>query len=148
MKTLVIIIVCVTLSSCNCFASGWDKTEIGLEAAFATLSIIDWGQTLKMSDNSWGTKKYTLQHTEIRRHESNLILGRHPSRGTINIYFPAYIVSQALAAHYLPDVVMFFGGSEAAGKITKKVFQSLYIGVELEPVISNIGCQGGFKLHF
>ena len=143
------LIVAIMLSiPFTCHAADWDKTEIGLEATFVALSVIDWGQTLKMSDNNWKTGKYTPEHYEIKRHESNLLLGRHPSRGEINLYFPLYIVSNAVIAHYLPDLVMAFGGSEEAGKTTKKIFQSIYIGVELEPVISNISCQGGLKMSF
>lgn len=52
--------------------ANWNKQDIALESIFITLHTIDWGQTLDIENNNV--------------YETNIFLGKHPSRKKINIF--------------------------------------------------------------
>jgi hypothetical protein len=68
----------------------WTKADYAREAAFVGLTIIDWGQTRNIA-----------KHPDDYG-ESNPILGRHPSVGRVNTYFPLAIAGHIIATHYIP----------------------------------------------
>lgn len=63
----------------------------GKLGTFLFLDIIDWGQTLNIADNP---DKY---------YEHNPILGDHPSRGEVNRYFVAGMITTTLIYKLLPE---------------------------------------------
>lgn len=134
--------------------STWTKTDIGLELVTVGLLAVDWSQTLWLSGNrsyqvhstgvtgntGWAsTTKYTYE-------ENNPLLGKHPSRGTVNAYFPLCIVGHAVVAHYLPSAVKALGGSDSMAKYSRTVWQSVWIGIEGYAVGTNISA--GVKMSF
>ena len=70
----------------------WDTTDKVLGATAASLLVVDWGQTLYIADNP---DKY---------YERNIIMGEHPSRGQVNVYFATVLVGGYFFADWLsPD---------------------------------------------
>lgn len=73
-------------------ADKWTKSEICLQVSSIGLQVIDWGMTLDIVDRK-----------DEGYWEINPILGRHPSRGDVNIYFAISIASNMLVSHLLPS---------------------------------------------
>jgi hypothetical protein len=82
-------------------SSSWpqplDGVDIGLLAKGTVLLIVDWGQT---DWATWHRNEY---------YETNKILGKYPSRGKINIYFPICIATNIVGAYLLPQQIPIFG---------------------------------------
>ena len=76
------------LISCfGVFGCSWSKADVTRHAALTGLMAIDMAQTLRIADNP------------DRWHEHNPILGDHPSRSDVCIYFAAsYAMVTAAAA--------------------------------------------------
>jgi hypothetical protein len=86
-------------SSLNLPASMWEKTsdKNKLEALYLLLDGMDWAQTRTIAKNP---QQY---------HETNPILGKHPSVGFVNNYFGAMALGHALLADKLPpDLAKLF----------------------------------------
>jgi hypothetical protein len=66
------VITIILLLPINLHASGW-------QTASNVLLVADWAQTLHISEND-------------EFYETNNILGRYPSRGSVNTYFIAAII--------------------------------------------------------
>lgn len=77
-------LIFILLTGCS-----FTKAEIGLEAAYLGLLVLDWGQTLYIAD-----------HEDY--YERNPILGRHPSRGAVNSYFLMSALLHPLVSVVLP----------------------------------------------
>jgi len=90
-KQLIIILIFLFPLSSNA-ADEWTKTEIGLQTLSTGLQIIDWGTTLDAVDRE-----------DEGYRELNPLIGRHPSRGTVNTYFTISIVSNILLSHFLSN---------------------------------------------
>ena len=61
-------------------SSPWTKLDHTLQAAYTTTLIADWSQTLGIAEKPGGW-------------EANPILGKHPSRAKINVYFTLSVAS-------------------------------------------------------
>ena len=72
-------------------ADRWDKQDVELEVTWEVLHAVDWGTTLDI------TRRYDEGY-----YESNPILGRHPSAGTVNVYMGAWALLHPVITHYLP----------------------------------------------
>lgn len=70
-------------------AEDWSKTDIAFEAAYLTLHVVDWGQTLDIVN----------RHETY--HERNPILGKHPTREQVNTYFALTALAHIAIAHWL-----------------------------------------------
>ncbi len=93
MKQLLIIIISALFCSCAHFdytPDPWTKDEVTMQSLAIGLNVMDWGQTLDISDKP---DEY---------YETNFILGEHPSRSEVNMYFASLIVSELLITHLLP----------------------------------------------
>jgi hypothetical protein len=89
----------------------WTKADTAREVVRATLEVIDWGQTLAIVDNP-------------QYHETNFLLGNHPSRSRVNSYFLAGTVLHPFVAGMLR-------------KPYRTWFQHLSIGLSGYCVINN-----------
>jgi len=89
MKLLIAISLLLIFPSCL-VASDWRQQDTYRELAFASLVIIDWKQTLNIS-NSNGVY-----------YESNPFLGKNPSNRTVNLYMPIMTGSHVLISYLLP----------------------------------------------
>ena len=86
----------------------------------STLLLVDMLQTLDIAENP---DKY---------HETNPILGKHPSKEEVYTYFASALVLNYLACKYLPDPWW-------------KVQQVIQIGVSVAAVSNNISLGIGFS---
>lgn len=131
--------------------SSWTATDIGLEVVTQGLLVMDWGQTSWAAKHRYhevkglqGNGWYTSHIEEYE--EKNVLLSKHPSSTTINIYFPAVMAGHALVAHYLPTAMKALGASDTTAKYSRTVWQSVFIGVESYAVGMNYSA--GIKMSW
>jgi hypothetical protein len=122
----VLSIILILFISCGggfAHADEWKKADTYREAVYLVLHVVDWNQTLYISDHP----------NEYR--ERNGIIGDHPSRGRVNAYFIATGLLHPAISYglkkYAPD-----GWSEA--------WQWVTIGVEAGTVTNNASIGIGF----
>ena len=74
------------------------------EVAWQAIHIVDWGQTLSIADNPDEYKEY------------NPLIGKHPSRGRVNIVMLAGAVVHPLVTYAIPSEyrAYWLGGTIAA----------------------------------
>jgi len=65
------------------------KTDIALEAVYLALHVVDWGQTLYISDNP-------------EYHDHCPALGKHPSRAKVNLWFASTAILHPVVTYMLP----------------------------------------------
>ena len=102
-------------------ADPWGTQDIALEATWQLLHLLDWGQTLDIADHP---EKY---------HEHNPIMGKHPSRSTVNLYMGAWIPLHIGITYVLP-------------KECRPYWQYVTIGVTGTCVIKNFSV--GLQVRF
>lgn len=81
-----------TVSSCSVVAGdAWSEDQLRMGAALAAVTVVDWAQTRHIADNP------------DRFHETNPIMGRHPSIGRVDRYFATSILVGAVVLDALPS---------------------------------------------
>lgn len=95
-------------------AGEWTGDDTTRELVFAGITAIDWAQTLST----------VIKHPERYPSETNRLLGEHPSRADVNVWFGLGIVMHALIAEALPSKY-------------RAPFQYVSIGLEAGQVIRN-----------
>lgn len=142
MKYLVLVVMMLAMCSkahAEEDVSKWTATDIGMQAVYTTLHVMDWGQTRDMTPRLLnGTYQVPI--------ETNPILGKYPSNGDINTYFITAIVLHTAVSHYIPRVVKACGGSDSTAKYSRTVWQAITIGFEGGVVASN--ARLGVKIQF
>lgn len=100
-------------------SDNWSHLDVAREAAYQIVTVIDWGQTLDISNRNFV--------------ELNPILGRHPSRARVNTYFPIGMMLHALTSHVLPSEY-------------RKWWQTVSLSIESSVVVSNfnVGIRFGY----
>jgi hypothetical protein len=89
MKTLIVLLI-LLFPFTALAADEWKKSEIRWEAAWQFSHGLDWLQT-----------RYIAANPDEYR-EINPILGKHPSKQKVNIYFAAGAIIHPVISHYLP----------------------------------------------
>ena len=102
-------------------ADDWTRRDTAWEAAYLTLHIIDWGQTL-----------YAARRPD-QYIERNRILGDHPSTGDVNRYFLATGIAHVGIAYVLPPRY-------------RRYWQWLWIAIEADTVNRNY--KAGVRIEF
>jgi hypothetical protein len=102
-------------------AADWSRDDTARQVGVTLLLCADWMQTLDIAE-----------HPD-RFHEYNPILGEHPSRGRVNMYFAAAVVGVGVIAWVLPPK-------------WRRWFQWGVIAVETACVVNNFG--HGISLSF
>lgn len=90
MKITVLFIVLLFNCSMAQASDTWTKRQMVLQGMTSFSYIIDWGQTLDIVANP---DEY---------YETNPILGKHPSKNDVHLYFTSLIASHLLITHLLP----------------------------------------------
>lgn len=127
MKALLLILLFATSS----FAADWSwtKEDVAREIISTGVTVIDWGQT-----------------QDIRNHngmvELNPILGRQPSRDSVNTYFGTVILLHPVISAILPRQAELFGFDLNP----RLAWQYIYFGVEAAAISSNY--RGGLRMAF
>lgn len=93
------------------WAKDWTREDTNRQAVVTALLVVDWGQT-----------RYIAKHPEF--HETNPLLGEHPSIGQVNNYFVASILAHATVSMILPPD-------------WRKGWQYIWIGIEADTVDRN-----------
>ena len=70
-------------------AAPWSESDTALEATYLVFHAVDWGQTLDIAARG-----------DVY-HEINPILGRHPARADVNLYFALTGVAHIALARWL-----------------------------------------------
>lgn len=109
----------------------WNIEEKIAQGVSIVLSIIDWGQTLDIADNP--DKFYEKQ---------NFMLSKHPSRGSVNLYFLLSIAGKTALVHVLPRDYNLWGRDIKP----RRIVQGVYIGISGYNVTRNytLGIRMGF----
>ena len=71
-------------------AEPWNGTDKILGTTAVVALVLDWGQT-----------RHIATHPDLY-HETNVLLGEHPSVGRVNTYFMGAITGTLLLANWLP----------------------------------------------
>jgi hypothetical protein len=136
--TLLIMIGLMTTKSYAWFDKPTAEDYI-LQTGFIGLMLVDWKQTNWISDNpiiltksEYDSKGNKIEYFKTYK-ESNLILGKYPSKKKIGIYFSSCIVGHTAIAFILP-------------KHYRNLFQTVGIGIEIYATTNNYNC--GVKIKF
>lgn len=99
----------------------WTTGDTVLESAFVAGAVVDWAQTRSLGSRRCVTDSQQIQSCHW---ESNALLGRNPSRATVNTYFPLVILGHAAVSALLP-------------RPYRTIWQAVWIGVEVTAVRTN-----------
>jgi hypothetical protein len=135
MKTTALILalfvpaVSLARDGCPSDACRWTTEDYVLQASVVTLQAVDWMQT-----------RYALSHESsfgenMQVRENNPLLGRHPSRGQLAVYFLGCMAGHTVIAMFLP-------------KPYRSIWQSFWVGVETHQTWRNMQVVGGLRLAF
>jgi len=113
------ILICLILFLVSCGGS-WTKEDTALQLTYTVLHVADWNQTLQIVDSE-------------DHEETNVILGRHPSKDEVNIYFASTLMAHYYVAHILP-------------KPYRSYWQMVWIGIEYDVVRHNT--RNGLSVNF
>ena len=97
----------------------WDWKDTSLEATWIALHVLDWGQTLDIARNSgeWS--------------ETNVILGRHPSIGNVNLYMGAWVIAHPIISYIIPSNVRPYWQLISIGVTGTCVARNFRLGLEV-----------------
>jgi hypothetical protein len=120
MKIAAVLFLILLPCSARAF-DAWSKQDVAMEAGYAALHIIDWGQSLNVA-----------AHPD-QYHEINPIMGEHPSRGRVNLYMASSLLAHIGITHVLPAKC-------------RPYFQGITIGIKAGVVANNLSV--GLRLGF
>lgn len=89
MKTIILCLLMLTTISCAS-TDKWSKEDLVMATAMTTVITVDWGQTRYIAKDPY-------------RGECNPYLGKNPSIGQIDTYFPAIALLSLTLADILPS---------------------------------------------
>lgn len=89
-----------------------------LTTTYSVLHVIDWHQTLQIADSD-------------DHYETNLILGKNPSKDQIHLYFFTTLLGQ----YWLMENIKH-----------RQIYQIFWIGIQAKTIENNVKL--GFKLNF
>lgn len=125
---LAIALTLSTKSSAEELTNKWTTTEVVLESVYQLTILVDWSQTLFIVEAQQNPDKYNKYYTE-----TNHLLGRRPSRGSVNLY----MISSMLA---------HFGVSYILPHKYRILYQSCTLGFQLAIINNNVRC--GVRTRF
>ena len=131
MKLFICILGGIIIAS-PCFAweiDPWSGADIALEAVTVGLFLVDWGQTLDITERDG-------------YYEKNAYLGKDPSRGKVNKYFALSCLAHGLVTWALPVKCEIFGFRFNP----RRIWQCGYIGYQCSVVHGNI--EAGVRVSF
>lgn len=105
-------------------ANAWSEADTQRQTGYFILHVIDWGQTLDISESCTSGGTY---------YETNPILGECPSRGEVNRYF-------------LLTGLAHYGISRVLSPTQRRWFQYVTIGIESAVVAHNFNI--GIRVEF
>lgn len=112
------------------FADNWTWEDTAWQGAFVAVLAADWAQT-----------RYIAKHAD-EFHETNPILGKHPSTSQVDAYIAGCVLGHTLISLALPPKAEIFGYTINP----RRIWQCIWIGVEAGYVIHNVSI--GIKIRF
>jgi hypothetical protein len=119
-NSILILILFVALSACAGTPWQWTKGNTMLAVADLTLTGLDWSQT-----------RYIVAHPD-KYYETNKILGKHPSAGQVNAYFPCYFAAKTIVSLALPNPYRLFFQGAMIGQDAYYVLHNANIGIGMK----------------
>lgn len=107
-------------------ASDWTDADTWRESTWQVINIIDWGQTLDITNQC-------QDQTGRYKYETNPLLSKCPTRSEVNRYFITSAITHGLISNYLPTKY-------------REAFQYVTIGFSAQMVIDNYRI--GLKINF
>jgi hypothetical protein len=121
LRVLAVILMLVVIPTSSSAFDKWTKTNTMLELSWLALDIVDWGQTLHIAKNP------------DEFHETNPLLGDHPSVSEVN-------------RHFIIGAVIHAGFSYVLPRKYREVFQIFSIGWTGNTVKRNYNI--GLRMNF
>lgn len=140
-----LIVIIIFLFPSIAFADEWNDTDTSLQVAYSVVHLVDWSQTLQIAEyadnyercekNNFGRYRNSTDCGSYQKDivESNLVLGKRPSKSSVNKYFAGTLIGHYLISRWLK-------------KPYRNIWQSVTIGLELGYIHHNI--KNGFKVRF
>jgi len=101
---ILVLLICFLCSACS--GQKWLKKEKAYATTFVAASVIDWGQTrdiVKKQKDDCVYKPDGSWHCDYSRYErTNFLIGKNPSMGEVDTYFPIAIGTFIFTSHVLP----------------------------------------------
>lgn len=105
MKTIIIILM-LSVANIAYAAEEWSIESKTLASIFTVATVIDWGQTRDIVNNSMDQCIVRVNnggYCDRAYHETNVFLGTDPTMNEVDTYMPAAIAIGLAVAHYLPE---------------------------------------------
>lgn len=131
--TIIFVTVCLPYGVARAeykFAENWTWQDTAWQGAFVAVLAADWTQTRYIAKNP---DKY---------HETNPILGKHPSTSQVDTYMAGCVLGHTLISLALPPKAEIFGYTINP----RRIWQGVWIGIEAGYVIHNTSI--GVKFEF
>ena len=96
MKTFIALILLTISINSHAHWDDWSDSNKGLFLLHESVIILDWITTRYAASNDFYT------NGKNRTHETNPILGKHPSTEKVDIYFAVAMVANYFIVDYLP----------------------------------------------
>jgi hypothetical protein len=124
MRKLILTSILTILLSSPSLALTWTSREVALQTSVVSSIAVDWAQTRRIGNNS-------------SMYETNPILGRNPEATAIDSYMLTSIFLHTAIAQHLPDLILYCGGSKKSARISREVWQRLWLGIESNCIENN-----------
>jgi len=140
MKQIFTVLVLLFCLSTPCLAE-WEKTD----TALLVLQVVDWGQTRDIATRKCEPPYISdYDGSEYLYHETNPILGKHPSEEKVNTYFASSILINYLVAKFDNKK----NNEKFKGKPKKLHKYWNYIGIASETYFITHNYNLGIKIKF
>ena len=134
LTSIAILLALLSTSHLESDRQPWTSEDLAWQSVFTVLTVVDWGQTLWFRGEG-GLELGGGTCPDGSRKESNPVFGDCPSRGRINLAISTAIVGHWLVSNHLPPP-------------WRRVWQSVWIAVEVNAVNNNRKKHGGIRLGF
>lgn len=119
MKRIFFLLIFLLFSSSSSATEPWSTQDIVLESTWLAFHLIDWGQALDIADQ---LTKYS---------EVNPILGKHPSRDKVHLYFGATALAHLGITYILPQKYRPYWQMITIGISATNVFYGFSAGLHI-----------------
>jgi len=141
MKRLVILLV--LLLSSNSFAyDKWTTTDTVLQSVYVALHTTDWVQSRWIAKHGYIETPFARTNPDgsavfgrsyVEHKEGNVLLGEHPHKDKVDIYFASTLILHTLVSYLLPSNY-------------RHIWQGVTIGMEGTAIGHNV--RAGVKMKF
>ena len=109
---------------CHAWPDKWTIDDTVGQTLMTGVLLEDWAQTYYVASHNWELKG-------VQYHETNVFLGKHPSKGQVNTYMALSAVGELAVSISLPEVWHVFGMDVPARNLWQGggvVFEAVVVG--------------------